>query len=105
MFCSFDKYVIKKLCYLNYKWKDRLFIMRDKILQILNDIEEDIVLYEGENLFDDGIIDSFTIVEILSEINDKLGINISPDDVKEANFKTVDKIICFIESINSGNNI
>ena len=43
--------------------------MRDKILQILNDIEEDIVLYEGENLFDDGIIDSFTIVEILSEIN------------------------------------
>ncbi len=73
-------------------------MIQDKIIAILNDIDEDIVEYDGKNLLDDGIIDSFTIMEIVSDISDKLQINIAPEDITEVHFKTVSNMIKFVES-------
>lgn len=71
--------------------------MEEKIIEILNDIDEDIVQYEGEDLVEEGIIDSFTIVEILTEIEDKLDIKICIDDVIAENFKSIGTIVALIE--------
>lgn len=78
-------------------------MIKRAIIEILNEIDEDIVMYEGENLLDDGIIDSFTIVEIVTEISEKLKVNIDPDDITEINFKTVDSIIKLVENLMSEN--
>ena len=74
-------------------------MVRDTIIDILNDIDDEIVDYDGSNMLDDGIIDSFTIMEIVTEIGERLGITINPDDITEAHFKTIDAIVEFVESI------
>ncbi len=74
-------------------------MVKKVIIEILNDIDDEIVEYNGLNLLDDGIIDSFTIMEIVTEISDRLNISISPDDIIEAHFKTVDDMVSFVESL------
>lgn len=74
-------------------------MIREIIIDILNDIDDEIIEYDGSNLLDAGIIDSFTIIEIITEIANKLKININPDDITETHFKTVDAIVNFVESL------
>ncbi len=71
--------------------------LKDIMIDILNEIDEEIVEFEGENLVEDGLLDSFTIVVIMTKIEEKLHITISPDDVTEDNFKSVDAIISLVE--------
>ena len=73
--------------------------MRDKLITILDNIDEDIVLFDGDDLFDEGVIDSFTVVEIVSEMEKSFNIVISTDDVIGANFKTVDSMLALVEKI------
>lgn len=74
-------------------------MVREIIIEILNDIDEEIIKYNGLNLLEDGIIDSFTIMEVVSEITDRLKININPDDITEVHFKTIDTMVEFVKSI------
>lgn len=72
--------------------------MKEKIIEILNDIDEDIVSSESNNLVEEGIVDSFTIVEILSDIEAQFGIKIPDDQVLPENFASVEKIVQLVES-------
>lgn len=74
-------------------------MVRTKIIEILNDIDDEIIEYDGVNLLEDGLIDSFTIMEIVSEITDRLKIHINPDDITEVHFKTIDAMVEFVESL------
>lgn len=76
-----------------------LKMIKETIISILNDIDEEIPEYDGPNLLDDGIIDSFVIMEIVTDVEDKLNIRIDPDDITEAHFKTIDAMIEFVESL------
>lgn len=71
--------------------------MEEKIIEILNDIDEDIVSSESNNLVEEGIIDSFTIVEILSDIEEQFGIKIPDVQVLPENFASVEKIVLLVE--------
>lgn len=72
-------------------------MIRTTIIEILNDIDDEITDYDGTNLLEDGVIDSFTIMEIVSEIAERLKINIKPDDITEVHFKTIDAMVEFVE--------
>ena len=50
--------------------------MREKILEILADAEEDILTYEGDNMMEDGIINSFAVIELVSDLEDAFDIDI-----------------------------
>ena len=63
--------------------------MKDKLIAMLDDIDEDIVRFDGEDLFDAGIIDSFYIIEIVNEIEKTFGVEICADDVIGENFRSV----------------
>ena len=73
--------------------------MKDKLIAILDDIDEDIARFDGEDLFDAGIIDSFDIIEIIDEIEKNFDIEINADDVIGKNFRTVDSMLELIENI------
>ncbi len=73
-------------------------MIKEQIIDILNDVDDDITKYEGDNLIDDGIIDSFTIVSIISEIKERLDIVIPADSIKEIHFRTIDSIVEFVSS-------
>ena len=73
--------------------------MREKVLAILDDIDEDIRDYDGYNLFDAGLIDSLVVIDLVAELNDELNINITAKHIIEENFKTVDNIVTLVESL------
>lgn len=71
--------------------------LRSEIVDILNEIDDEIAEYEGDNLIDAGLLDSFAIITIMAMIEDRLHITISPENVKEDNFKSIDAIVKLAE--------
>ena len=64
----------------------------DKILEILNEARPDIEFEEEKELIDGGLLDSFDIVSIISDLNDAFDINIRVTDLKPENFNSVEAI-------------
>ena len=73
--------------------------MKEELLKILEDINDDIVGYEGDNLFDDDILDSLSVIDLVAELEDHFGIEIDPKYIVEENFSSVDAILALIESL------
>ena len=73
--------------------------MREKLIAILDDIDEDIASFDGDNLFDAGLIDSFVLLGIVSEMEETFHVQIKADDVIEKNFRTVDSMLALLEGL------
>lgn len=73
--------------------------MEDKILEILAEINEDIYKYEGENLFDAGLMDSLQAVDLVAELEDAFDIEIDAQYVVEENFKSKKAIIALVKKL------
>ena len=76
--------------------------MREKILEILADAEEDILTYEGNNMMEDGIINSFAVIELVSDLQDAFDIEIDAKYVIAENFANKETIIALVEKIVNG---
>ncbi|NLK95131.1 MAG: D-alanine--poly(phosphoribitol) ligase subunit DltC [Clostridiales bacterium] len=74
--------------------------MKDKVLEILievtgnDDIAEDLDL----NLFEAELLDSLGIIEVLLQIEEKLGIKLQPTDLEREDMSTVNKLTAFLEN-------
>lgn len=55
---------------------------------------------EKTDLFDVGLLDSLGIIMLLTYLNESLNINISLEDLKIENFKTISSIIDLVEKLN-----
>lgn len=55
------------------------------------------VVTNGEPLWDSGILDSITIVELAVEIEDEYAIKVPFDEIIEDNFQTVSNLVAYIE--------
>ena len=73
--------------------------MKEKILDVLAEVNKDIISYNGDNLFDAGILDSLQVVNLIAELEDALDIDIDAAYVVEDKFKTKEAIIAMIEMI------
>ena len=73
--------------------------MKQKILDVIAEVNKDIILYNGDNLCDAGILDSLQVVNLIAELEDALDIDIDAAYVVEDNFKTKEAIIAMIEMI------
>lgn len=73
--------------------------MDERLLKILEEINEDILSYEGENMLAEAIIDSFEIVEIVARIEDEFDINIDAGLVIAENFKNKYTIMKMVKEI------
>ena len=73
--------------------------MEEKILSVLAKVNEDIISYDGDNLFDAGILNSLQAVDLVAELEDALDIDIDARYVIEDNFKTKEAIIAMIKKI------
>lgn len=69
--------------------------MKEQILEILFDVDERIE--EGIDLIEEGIINSFVIVNIVMELEDAFGIEIDAEEVTAENFQSVEKIVELVE--------
>lgn len=69
----------------------------EKIIDILKGIRPDIDT-ESVSLVDDGVLDSFDIVTLVSELIDEYDIELSVEDILPENFNSVKAIFDLVES-------
>jgi D-alanine--poly(phosphoribitol) ligase subunit 2 len=68
-----------------------------KILDILSEIRPDLDFDSEKQLVDQGLLDSFDLVSIISELNDAFEINIRVNDLQPENFNSVEAMIALVE--------
>ncbi|MCH5270297.1 MAG: hypothetical protein J1E83_06055 [Lachnospiraceae bacterium] len=73
--------------------------MREKILEQLKEINEEIVEDLDRDLLASGILDSFGIVDMVVELEETFDTVIEIDLVTPDNFRTAESIIKLMESI------
>lgn len=55
-------------------------------------------LNEDDNLFNEGALHSFLLIELITKLEQEYDIKISDVDVDEANFQTISKIESYIKA-------
>ena len=50
-------------------------------------------------MIDDGILDSFDIIAVVSELNENFEIEITADELEPENFNTLDAVVELVESL------
>lgn len=76
--------------------------MKEKILEILNDINPDVDYETETSLVDDSVLDSFDLVSLVSELNSCFDINITVIDFVPENFNTLSAITALVERLSIG---
>lgn len=70
--------------------------MREKVLEICKSVDPS-VDYTADNLIDGGLLDSVTLVDIVSELMDAFDIEIPYEDVVPENFNSIDAMTELVE--------
>ncbi len=58
----------------------------------------DLPLNKDDNLFNEGALHSFLLIELVNKLEEEYDIKISDEDVDEANFQTISTIESYLES-------
>lgn len=69
----------------------------DELLEILTDLHPEVDFESEEGLIDDGILDSFDIVTLISEIQDVFEIAIDAQKIVPENFNSAQAIFNLIQ--------
>jgi len=72
--------------------------MKEKIYEILTGIRPEYDFKSSNNYIEDGMLDSFDIVTLVTELEDAFGISIDGEQVVPENFSTIDGIINLVET-------
>ena len=71
----------------------------EKLMEILEGIRPDVDFASEKSLIDDGILDSFDIVSIISELNDEYDITIRVTELGPDNFNSAEAIMKMVEKL------
>lgn len=73
--------------------------MEEKVLEILAEVNEEILDYDGDNLVDSGLLDSFQIIDLVEMFEEEFDIEIDAQLVVVENFQTKEAILEMLEGI------
>ena len=73
--------------------------MRDTLMEILTQLRPEVDFEKETKLITDGILESFDIVSLVSELTDEFDITIRPKDLVPENFNNVDAMLALIEEL------
>ena len=74
----------------------------DKLLEILGEIRPDIDFINEKNLINDGVLDSFDIIQVVIALNEAYNIDINVEDLESDNFNTADAMLQLVEKLQEG---
>lgn len=66
--------------------------MKEKILEILQDIRPEVDFNDSEDFIEDGYLDSFDMVALVSNLDKTFGISILGEDIIPENFANLEAI-------------
>lgn len=64
----------------------------EKLLQILNEMNPDVDFTKEKNLLKDGLLDSLSIVMLVSDLEEAFDVTITPVDIVPENFQSAEAI-------------
>jgi len=64
----------------------------ERLLEILEELHSDIDYSSCDTLVDDGILDSFDIVSLVTEINDEFDVKIPASEIIPDNFNSAESL-------------
>ena len=72
--------------------------MKEKVLEILNELHPEFDFTEkGIDFIEQGMLDSFDIVTLISDFEDQLGIQVAGSEVLPENFANLGNIVKLLE--------
>jgi len=71
----------------------------EKLLEILQGIRPDVDFVNEKSLIDDGILDSFDVVSIISELDDAFGVQVRITELDPDNFNSAEAIWALVQSM------
>ncbi len=73
--------------------------MEEKVLEILAQVNEDILDYDGDNLIESGLLDSFQVIDLVEMFEEEFNMEIDAELVVVENFVTKDAILEMLKGI------
>lgn len=70
-----------------------------QLLELLKGIRPDVDFENETSLIDDGILDSFDVVSIISEIDDVFGVQIRINELDPENFNSAESIWNLVQEL------
>ena len=67
--------------------------MKEKVLEILSNIRPEFDFTEDVNFIEEGMLDSFDVVTLVSDLDTTFGISIDGVDIVPENFSSIDALI------------
>lgn len=73
--------------------------MREELLQLLSSENPEIDFAASDELVDDGILDSLTIVSLIGTLSMEYGIDIPYEEIVPENFNCIDAMAAMIQRL------
>lgn len=74
----------------------------DKLLEILHEIAPDVDFKKEKNLVENGLLDSLTIVMLVSDLENAFDVEITPVDIVPENFQSAEAIYSLVTRLQEG---
>lgn len=71
----------------------------EQLLDLLCELKPDIDFTKETKLVDSGILDSFTIVQLVGDLDDAFGITITPKELIPSNFNSAEAMWSMIQGL------
>ena len=71
----------------------------EKLLEILKEIRPDVDFENETALIDDGILDSFDVVSIISELDNEYGVQVRITELDPENFNSAESIWQLVQKL------
>lgn len=71
----------------------------DELLEILRDIDPDNDYENDKRLIDDGHLDSLSLLQLVTELEDNFEIQITPNELISANFNSAEAIWAMVQRL------
>lgn len=84
--------------YFNGK-KIKYLIIMEQLLEIMKGIRPDVDFENETALIDDGILDSFDVVSIISELDDAFGVQVRITELDPENFNSAESIWKLVQEL------
>ena len=70
--------------------------MKEQIIKILSELRPEFDFTQDVNFIEEGMLDSFDIVNLVNDLDQTYGISIDGMDILPENFATVDAIVALL---------
>lgn len=75
----------------------------ERVIKIIQKIRPDLTIEKDMKLIDDGILESYDVLQLIIELTQEFCVDIAIEDVNISNFNTVDSIYLLIKQLEKSN--